>query len=103
MLIRTLLELFGLLLLLRAKTTKANPLLIEEKIGLQCPMFSPPTLLAIGCDVGSDAEILKIGFGTPYLHREYRTPISMTLAPDPSEESLGRRNRSARLEWSDAA
>jgi len=135
----------------KQKPTSSCP---AEKIGLQCPMFSPPTP-TIGCYVGSDGEILKMGkfssgdggnrtrvqrtrpricyklsrpfvshplhprpteceagqairdrgpgFDTPYRRRERRTPISMTPAPGPPEESLGRRSRSGRLERSDAA
>jgi hypothetical protein len=37
------------------KTTKANPLLPVEKIGLQCLSFLPPTL-TIDCDVNNDGK-----------------------------------------------
>jgi hypothetical protein len=39
-----------------AKTTKTNPLLIEEKIGFECLiLLSPPTLATV-CDESNDVE-----------------------------------------------
>jgi hypothetical protein len=38
-----------------AKTAKANPLLIEEKIGLQSNVLSPPVIATV-CDESNDSE-----------------------------------------------
>jgi hypothetical protein len=45
-----------MLLLFHAETTKADPLLIQEKIGFQSHVLLPPTL-AIGCDASDDDKV----------------------------------------------
>ena len=45
-----------MLLLFYAETAKADPLLIQEKIGFQFHVLSPPTL-AIGCDESDDDKV----------------------------------------------
>jgi hypothetical protein len=62
------------------------------------PLHPRPT----ECEAGQAIRDRGPGLGPPYRRQERRTPIAMTPAPGPSEESLGRRSRSGRLERSQA-
>jgi len=66
------LGLFGLLLPLSAKTTKANPLLIcgEDRLSMSHNLILSPPTLAIGCDVSNDGEVLVNDYNVIIPHTE---------------------------------